>query len=73
MTPGTRKRRRLDLRPETCPPLEHAQFQDPGFTSFKTLFLGLFDVTRASAVAERHCFSAWDGIWHCFDLFTILY
>ena len=53
---------RLDLRPETCPPLETPQFQDPGFTIFTVLFLGLFDVTRASAVAAAVSFLAWDGI-----------
>ena len=69
-TPETR---RLDLRPETCPPQEQPHSQDPGYVRNMVLFLGLFDVTRSRRVADGTCVWAWDGIWHCFDLFSWLY
>ena len=46
MGPWAPKTQRLDLRPETCPPLNISDFQDPGYAEIRVLFLGLFDVTH---------------------------
>ena len=62
MTLGTPKTQRLDLRPETCPPLKLPHSQGPGYVRISGLFLGLFDVTRCFSVAASPWFSAWDGI-----------
>ena len=46
--------RRLDLRPRKCPPSDDPQIQDPRSAGITGLFLGLFDVTHACAVAEGY-------------------
>ena len=53
--------------------MKHPQFQDPGCAGKPLLFLGLFDVTRRAAVMAGLGISAWDGIWHCFDLILRVY
>ena len=73
MGPCRAKTRRLDLRPRMCPPLKQPHSQDPGYVSFKDLFLGLFDVTRRAAVADGTVLALFDTVWHCFDSMTLLY
>ena len=60
---------RLDLRPERCPPIKQPQFQDPGYTPNKVLFLGLFDVTRRLAVAGVTLYP----MFYCFDTVLTLF
>ena len=50
MTRRTPFWRRLGIRPRTCPPLELAHSQDPGYALKPGLFLGLFDVSHRRAV-----------------------
>ena len=45
----------IRLKARTCPPQEQPHSQDPGSAVKRTLFLGLFDVTRRCTVAVRHC------------------
>ena len=67
MGPWARYSQRLDLRPERCPPLEHAHSQDPRYVLNTGLFLGLFDVTHRGAVAVAGYGTGFDTVWHCFD------
>ena len=60
MGPWHAKCRRLDLRPERCPPQIDLSFQDPGYAGIPDFFLGLFDVSRSRAVAA--C-SGVPGVW----------
>ena len=57
---GTPKTRRLDLRPERCPPLRMPEFLTLRCAGIQALFLGLFDVTPPAAVAA--C-SGVPGVW----------
>ena len=73
MRPWTPETQRLDLRPERCPPVNSPQFQDPGYAGNKGLFLGLFGVTRLTAVAVRPGVSLFGPVWHCFGTVWPLY
>ena len=64
--PWSTETRRLDLRPERCPPVNEPHIQDPRSAGITDLFLGLFDVTRRAAVAVRVGMALFGAVWHCF-------
>ena len=73
MGPCTSIMGRLDLRPETCPPLNTSGFQDLRSAGNTGLFLGLFDVTRCWRVAVDGRYGTVGTVWHCFDDASRLY
>ena len=69
----TPKSRRLDLRPETCPPGNRPHSGTLGSAGIRGLFLGLFGVTRSGAVAACSAVGRFGTVCHCFGTVWPLY